>query len=76
MTYYKSYIKSTFDALHNLVVTNDKEVELNVEDGFEQWCLITKELNDNGGTIFFIGNGASAAMASHMSADANKNGGL
>lgn len=30
----------------------------------------------SGGTMYFVGNGASATMASHMSADATKNGQL
>jgi D-sedoheptulose 7-phosphate isomerase len=40
------------------------------------WCKWTEEMKVSGGTMYFIGNGASSTMASHMSADATKNGQL
>ena len=37
---------------------------------------LTREVHDRGGQLYLVGNGASAAMASHIAADACKNGGL
>ena len=43
------------------------------EMGFSRLREVTLQLRKNGNTIFFIGNGASASMASHISADLAKN---
>ncbi len=39
-----------------------------------QWKEATLHLRDKGRTLYLIGNGASASMASHMAADLAKNG--
>ncbi len=44
--------------------------------GFECWRQWTFEVRDSGKTIYLIGNGASASMASHFAADLAKNGHL
>lgn len=46
---------------------------LTIEKGFAQWTQKTREVREANGTVFFIGNGASASMASHFSADLAKN---
>ena len=48
--------------------------ECDPEDGFARWKHATLRLRDRGRTLYLIGNGASASMASHMSADLAKNG--
>ena len=50
--------------------------EVDPEDGFEQWLTMALELRERKGTIYLVGNGASASMASHMAADLAKNGQL
>jgi len=45
---------------------------LGVEEGFRAWRDLTARLREQGGTIYLIGNGASASMASHMAADLAK----
>ncbi len=57
-------------------VTNRKGQKLDQEEAITQWCTITKEVKDSNSTMYFVGNGASAMMASHMAADASKNGGF
>jgi D-sedoheptulose 7-phosphate isomerase len=37
---------------------------------------LTREVHDAGRALYFVGNGGSAMIASHMAADASKNGGL
>jgi D-sedoheptulose 7-phosphate isomerase len=41
--------------------------------GFDRWRALTLNLRRRRGTVFLIGNGASASMASHMAADLAKN---
>ena len=46
-----------------------------VEDGgFTRAIGIARELRERKGQVFFIGNGGSAAIASHMACDWGKNG--
>lgn len=47
--------------------------EIGVEKGFRQWRDLACQVRRNRGTIFMIGNGASASMASHLAADLAKN---
>lgn len=44
--------------------------------GFENIIRLFLEVKENGNTLFFIGNGGSAAIADHMTADFMKNGGM
>lgn len=46
------------------------------EHGFDRWHEMTLRLREQKGTIYLVGNGASASMASHMAADLAKNGQL
>lgn len=50
--------------------------QISFDEAVDIWVEKTKEIKDKDKTLFFIGNGASAAMSAHMSADANKNGKL
>jgi D-sedoheptulose 7-phosphate isomerase len=72
-TYYSSYLSSVNGALINLVVSDNKGNELTKEEGLVAWCRICHETRMNNKTMYFIGNGASATMASHMAADFSKN---
>ena len=71
-----SYITEIKTALLAMIVTDSSGVELQPEEGITLWCEITRTVKNLNNTIFFIGNGASAMMASHMAADASKNGGM
>jgi D-sedoheptulose 7-phosphate isomerase len=73
MAYYRNFISEIGRALENIKVTSGG-VDLVDEEGMARWCEMTRCLRDAGRTMYFIGNGASASMASHMSADACKNG--
>lgn len=74
--YYKGYIHSISNGLAQTVTTDASGRELTIEEGLNRWLELTSEVARQGRRIFFIGNGASAAMAAHMSADATKNGKL
>ena len=76
MTSYLDYIQQLSQCLGALVVTDREGQILNTEEGLRRWCAITVDLQKTNNTMYFVGNGASAMMASHMAADASKNGGF
>ena len=76
MDSWESYVAAIGTGLTHLVVTGKDGQTLSAADGFRRWVEITHEVQTRGQHIYLIGNGASAAMASHFAADACKNGGL
>ncbi len=76
MSYYAQYIESIDRSLKGLVVTDASGRVHDSEAGMEQWVALTERARERRGRHYFAGNGASAMMASHMSVDSTKNGGL
>jgi D-sedoheptulose 7-phosphate isomerase len=76
MESWADYVAGIGTGLTRLAVTDKDGRALTVEEGFRQWVAITHAIQSGGRNIYLIGNGASAAMASHFAADACKNGGL
>jgi D-sedoheptulose 7-phosphate isomerase len=74
METWAGYIDTISKGLHAMVVTDHAKTTLSAADGIARWVAMTRAAHDRDGTIFIIGNGGSAAMASHMAADACKNG--
>lgn len=73
---YIDYAKECYDALGMMEITDGQGIHIDQEEGMEQWIDLTRKINGSNHTIFFVGNGASAMMAGHMSADSTKNGGM
>ncbi len=70
------YVGKIADGLHRLVVTDRRGATLSAPEGFTRWVELTHATAERDGQLFIIGNGGSAAMASHMAIDACKNGHL
>jgi len=70
---YVGYLDDLYRALDAMVVTDAQARELPQDQGLLRWCSLCQEAKQNGRSMFFVGNGASAAMASHMAADFSKN---
>jgi D-sedoheptulose 7-phosphate isomerase len=70
------YVAAVASGLARLAMTDKEGTPLSAAAGFGRWVDLTHEVQAAGRNIFFVGNGASAAMASHFAADACKNGGL
>ena len=62
-------IQEIHQILGGLSVRDHQENELEHDQAFSQWKEMTLQVGKMGGTIYFIGNGASASMASHFAAD-------
>lgn len=70
----EKYHKDFIGLLDSISVTDRSGCNLDAYAGIERACRIIKERE--GENLFFIGNGGSAAIASHMSIDFWKNGGI
>jgi D-sedoheptulose 7-phosphate isomerase len=70
------YLASLRGGLEALVVTGAQGDALTPVDAFGRWVELTRRVHERGRWIYFIGNGGSAGIASHMAADACKNGQL
>lgn len=66
-------IESIKSTLEKLVVTDGSCREIGHDTGFDLWKRFVVGVRENRKTIYFIGNGASASMASHFAADMAKN---
>lgn len=67
------YVKDMSSLLGNLSFRLRDGKKIGVEAGFQKWSDLTLRLRKNRGTVFLVGNGASASMSSHMAADLAKN---
>jgi D-sedoheptulose 7-phosphate isomerase len=72
--YWQRYHTALQRALEGLQVTNAAGVAVPAEDAFTTLCSWSCEVADAHATMHIVGNGASAAMASHMALDWSKNG--
>jgi D-sedoheptulose 7-phosphate isomerase len=70
------YLTEASAGLNRLAVTTSAGESIPVGEGFARWVSLTREADTRARHIYFIGNGASAMMASHFAADACKNAGL
>lgn len=61
------------DNLQSLSVRDGSSEEIESNLGFQRWTDYTLEVRKARKTVFLIGNGASASMASHVAADLAKN---
>ena len=68
---YVDYVKDSLDKTQ-AIDSQGRQMDSNA--GIQEWARLTLDVHKNGGTVFFAGNGASATMAEHMSADLYKNG--
>jgi D-sedoheptulose 7-phosphate isomerase len=70
--------RDTIETLHRLLAevsfTDATQAAIDADDGFARWTAHALDLRARRQTIFLIGNGASASMASHFAADLAKNG--
>jgi D-sedoheptulose 7-phosphate isomerase len=71
--FYQQYLEKLHRALDNVAVTDQSGTPLLQEAALLRSCELCQEAKLSNNTIFFIGNGASATMASHMAADFSKN---
>lgn len=74
MSTFGDYIHSLKNNLTLTEVTDTHGNRIHIEIGFAAVKGIIKNSHQNGNKIIFVGNGGSAAIASHMAIDYQKNG--
>jgi D-sedoheptulose 7-phosphate isomerase len=70
------YLAAASAGLADLTVTDGDGLPIPPAEGFSRWVSITRDGQTRRQHLYFVGNGASAMMASHFAADACKNAGL
>lgn len=70
------YIKNMLNVLENTTLVYEHQSIYEIDIATEQLVKIFTLHKEQGSNIFFIGNGGSSAIASHMTADFMKNGGM
>lgn len=76
MESWDEYVVTMEAALRNVTVTGRDGAPMTPADGYTRWIALTRDVGVQDGCIYFIGNGASAMMASHLATDFTKNAGL
>lgn len=66
-------VEALSSCLNGLNVKDGAGNSVSVDKGFVKWIKYGERIRKRDRTIYLIGNGASASMASHMSADLAKN---
>ena len=72
----EKYYDNLLALLNSIRVTSKVGNKLNFSEGIEMASRLIMPQVDSGHKLIFIGNGASAAISSHMSTDFWKNGGM
>jgi D-sedoheptulose 7-phosphate isomerase len=73
MTQWPHHLDRLRACLEALSVQDGAGRELHPEEAFSRWRDLTCTVRSRKKTVFLIGNGASASMASHVAADLAKN---
>lgn len=68
------HIEGLHGYLKEAAFTDGQGVRISHQDFFDRVVSLTEGIRRRKSTAFFIGNGASASMSSHMAADFAKNG--
>jgi len=72
----QKYINELFTVIEKLELSDQQGVEVDFEKEMQATMALFKDLTGADGKLIFIGNGGSAAIASHMAVDYWKNGGI
>ena len=73
---YSEYVKTLTSILTKVEFYRGQEIIGNLDSAFENVCNIFRIRRESGAHVFFVGNGGSAGIAQHMTADFLKNAGL
>lgn len=70
---WQSNISRLADLLRTVSFTDANGTVRDAEQAFETWKCMTLRAREHRSTVYMVGNGASASMASHFAADLAKN---
>lgn len=72
----EAYLAGFMDLLKNILVSDGKSQEMSFPEGIHHTIDILQRMDNKNGKIMFVGNGGSAAIASHFAIDYWHAGGL
>jgi len=75
-SYQNAYLEKMWNVLKDINIIDSDERAYSFDEGVSRVVSEYERLKKTGNKIFFIGNGGSAGIASHQSADYTKNGKL
>lgn len=74
---YTDYLSELIHCLEETKIYNEDGIAYkNYEEAMQKLVELFSDIKKSGKQVFFIGNGGSAAISSHMTADFMKNGGM
>jgi D-sedoheptulose 7-phosphate isomerase len=73
---FAQYVDDLSKVLLSLKVSDHDNNDVDIEKGLDLLVEMTAEVKEKKQMLFFVGNGASAMMSSHMATDFCKNGGI
>ena len=77
MISHTDYLQKLIQCAEQIIVTYAEDCRTSsYEEGIELLMKVFLKVKNSGRKVFFIGNGGSAAIAIHMTADYMKNGGM
>ena len=74
--FWNVFVTEIAEVLNSMEVRIPKTPDASIASAFTLWHDLTVKTRDNDGTVYLVGNGASASMASHFATDLAKNGGV
>ena len=72
----EEYYKNLLTLLGTVKAADKNRIAIDFYEGIEKACKMVLSCNASGNKLMFVGNGASAAISSHMSTDFWKTGGI
>ena len=73
---FTEYLQSLQEILARTVVSHNDHLYDDIEEAFVDYIGNLYDVTQNGGRIFFVGNGGSAGICTHSANDYSKNGGF
>ena len=70
------YFKTLAAMVDKVVVDRNASAKISLADGISELMQSVQKSHEQGGKAIFVGNGGSAAIASHIANDFSKNGGM
>lgn len=73
MAKWADHIEALNNVIGGMTCRSERQRGIGAEDAFARWRSLTLAVRRSRKTVYLVGNGASASMASHMAADLAKN---
>ena len=73
MSFFNDYISTLYNSLNSMIVTDKNCNLIEHDEAIREFVNISKDVRDNNGYVFFVGNGSSFAIAEIIAFEALQN---